>query len=163
MAAQRDVNRTFWPLGFMASLGIVSLAGVLVNNALILIDFIDTRLASGTPLRPAVIDAGLLRVHPILLTTLTTMGGLVRSPTGAGRSGSRLPGWCFGLSSSRCSSPSSSSRRCTASSPRSSGCASPRPAAARNRGLPRRGRRRVHPSDRRLVSRYTTWVPAQAS
>ncbi len=75
---------TGWPLGFMASLGIVSLAGVVVNNALILIDFIDGGLASGTPLRAAVIDAGLLRMRPILLTTLTTMGGLVPLAYGGG-------------------------------------------------------------------------------
>ena len=65
-----------WPLGFMPSLGIVSLAGVVINNAIVLIDFIESKVAGGDALRPAVASAGKIRMKPILLTTLTTIGGM---------------------------------------------------------------------------------------
>ena len=68
---------TGWPLGFMPSLGIVSLAGVVINNAIILIDFIETTVREGVPLRDAVARAGRARMKPIVLTTLTTIGGLI--------------------------------------------------------------------------------------
>lgn len=68
---------TGWPLGFMPMLGIVSLAGVVINNAIILIDFIETTVGEGAPLRDAVARAGRARMKPIVLTTLTTIGGLV--------------------------------------------------------------------------------------
>ena len=66
-----------WPLGFMPILGIVSLCGVVVNNAIILIDFMDMARQAGTPLRAAVIRAGQLRMRPICITTLTTVGGFI--------------------------------------------------------------------------------------
>ncbi len=68
---------TGWALGFMATLGVLALIGIVINNAIILIDFIDERLAGGFDLRTAVIEAGQLRMLPILLTTLTTIGGLL--------------------------------------------------------------------------------------
>ncbi len=66
-----------WPLGFMPMLGIVSLAGVVINNAIILIDCIQGDVASGRDLREAVERAGKVRMQPILLTTATTIGGMV--------------------------------------------------------------------------------------
>ncbi len=68
---------TGWAMGFMPLLGIVSLAGVVINNAIILIDFIETRAAAGMGLRDAVAAAGAERMRPILLTTFTTVGGLL--------------------------------------------------------------------------------------
>lgn len=68
---------TGWALGFMPMLGIVSLAGVVINNAIILIDFIQSGIRSGTPVRQAVAEAGRLRMKPIVLTTLTTIGGML--------------------------------------------------------------------------------------
>ena len=68
---------TGWALGFMPFLGLISLAGVVINNAIILIDFIQTGVAEGKPLRDAVAEAGQLRMKPILLTTLTTVGGML--------------------------------------------------------------------------------------
>ncbi|MEL6712364.1 MAG: efflux RND transporter permease subunit, partial [Planctomycetota bacterium] len=67
---------TGWPLGFMPMLGIVSLAGVVINNAIILIDFIQGEVAGGRPLNEAVELAGKARMKPIVLTTLTTVGGM---------------------------------------------------------------------------------------
>ena len=66
-----------WPLGFMPMLGVVSLVGVVINNAIILIDFIQGAVAEGTELREAVKQAGNARMKPILLTTLTTVGGMI--------------------------------------------------------------------------------------
>lgn len=66
-----------WPLGFMPMLGIVSLAGVVVNNAIVLIEFIENALLKGVDLRTAVVSSGQLRMRPILLTTFTTVGGFI--------------------------------------------------------------------------------------
>ncbi|MFT7484600.1 MAG: multidrug efflux pump subunit AcrB [Candidatus Paceibacteria bacterium] len=68
---------TGWALGFMPMLGIVALAGVVINNAIILIDFIEEGVGNGKPLREAVARAGNARMKPIVLTTLTTVGGLL--------------------------------------------------------------------------------------
>ena len=68
---------TGWALGFMAMLGVLALGGIVINNAIVLIDFIETRVANGEELRPAVAAAGRLRMRPILLTSLTTIGGLL--------------------------------------------------------------------------------------
>ena len=68
---------TGWPMGFMAMLGILSLGGIVINNAIILVDFIETNVAEGQDLRNAVAMAGRVRMRPIILTTLTTIGGLL--------------------------------------------------------------------------------------
>jgi multidrug efflux pump len=67
---------TGWALGFMAMLGIVSLFGVVINNAIVLIDFIQQKVREGQPLREATVDSGYIRMKPIVLTTLTTVGGM---------------------------------------------------------------------------------------
>ena len=64
-------------MGFMANLGILALIGIVINNAIILIDFIESRVAGGQELRQAVAEAGRLRMKPIVLTSLTTIGGLL--------------------------------------------------------------------------------------
>lgn len=68
---------TGWAMGFMAMLGILSLGGIVINNAIILVDFIETNISDGQDLRSAVAAAGLARMRPIILTTLTTIGGLL--------------------------------------------------------------------------------------
>ena len=68
---------TGWAMGFMAMLGILALGGIVINNAIILIDFIETNVAAGQDLKSAVAMAGQARMRPILLTTLTTIGGLL--------------------------------------------------------------------------------------
>ena len=66
-----------WAIGFMPLLGIVSLAGVVINNSIILIESIEGQLSEGSSLHDAVGEAGARRLRPILLTTLTTIGGLL--------------------------------------------------------------------------------------
>jgi multidrug efflux pump subunit AcrB len=68
---------TGWAMGFMAMLGVLALGGIVINNAIILVDFIESNLAEGQDLRSAVAAAGRLRMRPILLTSLTTIGGLL--------------------------------------------------------------------------------------
>jgi hydrophobic/amphiphilic exporter-1 (mainly G- bacteria), HAE1 family len=56
--------------------GLVALTGVVVNDSIVLIDFINDRLKSGMPLSDALIDAGRRRFRPVLLTSVTTVAGL---------------------------------------------------------------------------------------
>ena len=65
------------PLGFMALLGIVSLAGVIVSHIIVLSDFIEEARAEGMPLEQALVQAGLVRLRAVLVTVLATVGGLL--------------------------------------------------------------------------------------
>ncbi len=65
------------PFGFMALLGIVSLAGVVVSHIIVLSDFVEEARAEGRELRQALIEAGLVRLRPVLVTVLATVGGLI--------------------------------------------------------------------------------------
>jgi multidrug efflux pump subunit AcrB len=67
---------THSPLGFMALLGIVSLAGVIVSHIIVLSDFIEEARAEGIPLEQALVQAGLVRLRAVLVTVLATVGGL---------------------------------------------------------------------------------------
>ena len=68
---------THSPFGFMALLGIVSLAGVIVSHIIVLSDFIEKARASGMPLEGALVQAGLARLRPVLVTVFATVGGLM--------------------------------------------------------------------------------------
>ncbi|UJW56497.1 efflux RND transporter permease subunit [Bacillus sp. A116_S68] len=63
-------------LGFMALMGIVSLAGIVVRNSIVLLEFIKQRRQQGMPLKEAVVEAGRVRLRPILLTAFTAIGAL---------------------------------------------------------------------------------------
>lgn len=65
------------PMSILSVLGFVALAGVVVNDSLVLVDFINQERAAGKPLRLAIEEAGSLRFRPILLTSLTTFAGLL--------------------------------------------------------------------------------------
>ncbi len=68
---------THSPLGFMALLGIVSLAGVIVSHIIVLSDFVEEARAEGTELKQALVQAGLTRLRAVLVTVLATVGGLL--------------------------------------------------------------------------------------
>jgi multidrug efflux pump subunit AcrB len=68
---------TGYSFGFMAMLGVVALAGIVVNNAIVLIDVIDQHLERGQSAEQAVAAAVARRIRPILLTTATTVAGLL--------------------------------------------------------------------------------------
>ena len=57
--------------------GIIAMAGVVVNDSLVMVDDINQRVRGGTPLREAVLQSGRLRFRPIFLTSLTTFVGLM--------------------------------------------------------------------------------------
>jgi len=61
------------PMGFMVILGITSLIGVIVSHVIVLFDFVEERHEHGEPLREALIDAGILRIRPVLITVGATV------------------------------------------------------------------------------------------
>ena len=65
------------PMSILSILGFVALAGVVVNDSLVLVDFINQERKRGVPLRQAIEEAGSLRFRPIILTSLTTFAGLL--------------------------------------------------------------------------------------
>jgi multidrug efflux pump len=66
------------PFGIiMSGIGVISLAGVVVNNAIVLLDAIRKHQARGKSVREAVVTAGMIRFRPVLLTAITTILGLV--------------------------------------------------------------------------------------
>ena len=62
---------------FLSIFGILALAGVVVNDSIVLVDFINQRRAEGQNLYQAVVESGARRFRPILLTSLTTFAGLL--------------------------------------------------------------------------------------
>ncbi|MTI79659.1 MAG: efflux RND transporter permease subunit [Firmicutes bacterium] len=68
------ITRT--PLGFMTMMGVISLAGIVVRNGIVLIDFIEKARSEGMELKEAVLKAGEARLRPILLTSMTAVAGL---------------------------------------------------------------------------------------
>ncbi|TCL09560.1 multidrug efflux pump subunit AcrB [Shimia isoporae] len=65
------------PLEFMAILGMLSLTGMLIKNAIVLIDETDTQIASGKERMDCVVDAAVSRVRPVALGVLTTVLGVM--------------------------------------------------------------------------------------
>jgi multidrug efflux pump subunit AcrB len=65
------------PFGFMSFLGVVSLLGIVVNNAIVLLDVVERRRREGRSIVDALREAVTLRTRPILLTTMTTVTGLL--------------------------------------------------------------------------------------
>ncbi|WP_286828262.1 MULTISPECIES: efflux RND transporter permease subunit [Kordiimonas] len=63
--------------GFMAILGLFSLAGIIINNGIVLIDRIDAERNESAAVGDAVVKAALARARPIIMTTLTTVLGLI--------------------------------------------------------------------------------------
>jgi len=69
---------TATPFGIiMTGIGVISLAGVVVNNAIVLIDYINQLLKDGMAFNEALVRAGLVRFRPVLLTAATTILGLL--------------------------------------------------------------------------------------
>jgi multidrug efflux pump subunit AcrB len=65
------------PFGFMAFLGVASLAGVIVSHIIVLFEYIEDMRQQGRPFREAIIAATLARLRPVLVTVLATVGGLI--------------------------------------------------------------------------------------
>ncbi|MCG8636772.1 MAG: efflux RND transporter permease subunit [Desulfobacterales bacterium] len=65
------------PFGFMALLGLMSLSGMLIKNAIVLIDQIDLEIREGKAAFRAIVDSGVSRMRPVMLAAATTMLGMI--------------------------------------------------------------------------------------
>lgn len=74
------------PLSVVVFIGLILLAGIVVNNAIVLVDRINQKRGEGLLVRDAILEAGRARLRPILMTTATTVLGLVP-----------LTGWLMGV------------------------------------------------------------------
>lgn len=81
VAALLITNTTFSIISFI---GAILLVGIVVNNAIVLIDYINLLRKNGVPLLDAIVKGGKTRLKPILMTTLTTILGLLPMALGAG-------------------------------------------------------------------------------
>lgn len=68
---------TGYSFSFTAFIGLISLIGIVINNSIILVDFTNLLIRKGSGIMEAIVEAGKTRFTPILLTTLTTIGGLL--------------------------------------------------------------------------------------
>ncbi len=65
-----------YPLSMISIMGIVALAGVVVNDSLVLVDYANNEVLRGVSIKESISNAGLRRFRPVMLTTLTTFFGL---------------------------------------------------------------------------------------
>lgn len=80
---------TGYELGIISMLGFIMLAGLIVNNGIVLIDYINQARKAGESKKDAIIQAGKTRLRPILMTAMTTILAMVTSAIGLG-SGSEM-------------------------------------------------------------------------
>ncbi len=74
------------PISFFALLGFVGLTGIVVNDSIVLMDFVNKLRLQGVSRRDSIIQAGKLRFRPVILTTLTTVAGISTVAYGIGGS-----------------------------------------------------------------------------
>lgn len=90
------------PIDVMVMIGVIMLAGIVVNNAIVLIDFIQTTRVRGSEREEAVIESCRTRLRPILMTTATTVFGMLPLAMGMGEGSEIYRGMAittmFGLS-----------------------------------------------------------------
>ncbi len=87
------------PFGFMSLLGFLSLSGMLIKNAVVLIDQIDLEIGLGKKPFNAILDSSVSRMRPVLMAAVTTVLGmipLVSDPFYAGMSITIMAGLAFG-------------------------------------------------------------------
>ena len=76
-------------------IGFVMLSGIIVNNGIVLVDYINQLRRSGVEKRQAIEEAGVTRLRPILMTALTTVLGLI--PMVAGSTDGNCYDWWSGI------------------------------------------------------------------
>ena len=84
------LNITGLALSMPVWLGMIMLAGIVVNNAIVLVEYIEIARRRGMAVREAVIEAARLRLRPILMTTLTTVAGMTPLAIGVGEGAEML-------------------------------------------------------------------------
>ena len=65
------------PFGFMALLGFLSLSGMLIKNAIVLVDEMDLQVRNGKPTYDAILDGGVSRLRPVAMAAATTVLGMI--------------------------------------------------------------------------------------
>ena len=78
------------PLSMPVWLGVIMLIGVVVNNAIVLVEYIEILRARGEALLDAIVEAARLRLRPILMTTFTTVAGMLPLSLGLGEGSEML-------------------------------------------------------------------------
>lgn len=73
------------PLGIMGFVGLIMLVGIIVKNGIVLIDYINLNRERGMSIISAVVDGGKSRLRPVLMTTLTTILGMIPMAVGTGQ------------------------------------------------------------------------------
>jgi HAE1 family hydrophobic/amphiphilic exporter-1 len=74
-------------LNLLSLIGVILLMGIVAKNAILLVDFAKHRRAQGAPLRVALIEAGRIRLRPILMTTFALVAGMLPVAIGGGEGG----------------------------------------------------------------------------
>lgn len=81
---------TYWilyltgtPFDVMAGVGLIILVGIVVNNAIVLVDRVNVMIRSSADRHDALVEAGRVRLRPIAMTAMTTIGGLIPMAIGA--------------------------------------------------------------------------------
>ena len=77
LAKRRDSSRSSFSVTATSMIGMIALAGIMVRNSVLIIDFIEIRRNDGGDLKQAVAEAGAVRTRPILLTAGTVVIGAV--------------------------------------------------------------------------------------
>ncbi len=72
------------PMSIVVFIGVIMLAGIMVNNAIVLVDYVNLLRRRGVPRDEAIVQAGQVRLRPILMTTMTTVLGLTPMALGFG-------------------------------------------------------------------------------
>jgi multidrug efflux pump subunit AcrB len=78
------------PMSMPVKLGMIMLAGIVVNNAIVLVEYVEIVRERGRPIREAILEAARLRLRPILMTTLTTVVGMLPLAIGIGEGSEML-------------------------------------------------------------------------
>ncbi|MGL5088186.1 MAG: efflux RND transporter permease subunit [Cetobacterium sp.] len=81
----------------MVFVGIIMLAGIVVNNAIVLIDYIKILLEREYPLEKAILEAGKTRLRPIFMTTMTTVFGMIPLSLGIGQGSEMYKGMAIAV------------------------------------------------------------------
>ena len=90
LVAALGIGSAELPISMPVKLGMIMLAGIVVNNAIVLVEYIEIMRERGSAIRSAVLEAARLRLRPILMTTLTTVIGMLPLAIGLGEGSEML-------------------------------------------------------------------------
>lgn len=79
-------------ISMVSMLGFLMLVGTVVNNGILYVDTVNQMIGSGTPLDEALVEAGAIRVRPMIMTTLTTIISMIPNALAFGKSGAMMQG-----------------------------------------------------------------------